>query len=122
MYVREAVAKLFRATPNDNKFCFVKEEVSGIADGGPIIGPDHPAMLEMFALPIAGAICCSKVKFKTDRCAGLAANYQAKVLFEQANSGDNAETTVLQNRMHSSQQKFFNLLGAHLHATLMLSL
>ncbi len=43
--VREAVAKLFRATPNDNKLCFVKEEVFGIANEGPIIGPDHPAML-----------------------------------------------------------------------------
>ena len=54
--VREAVAKLFRATPNDIKLCFVKEEVFGIADGGPIIGPDHPAMLEMFAQPITGAL------------------------------------------------------------------
>ena len=56
VYVMEQVAKLFRATPNDKKLCFVKEEVFGIADGGPIIGPDHPAMLEMFAQPITGAL------------------------------------------------------------------
>jgi hypothetical protein len=41
----------------DIKLFFVKEEVFGIADGGPIIGPDHPVMLEMFAQPIAGARC-----------------------------------------------------------------
>jgi hypothetical protein len=64
IYVREAVAKLFRATPNDNKLCSVKEEVLGIPDGGPIIGPDHPAMLEMFAQPITGVLCCSKVKIE----------------------------------------------------------
>jgi hypothetical protein len=55
-YVRETVSKLFRATPNDKKLCFVKEEVFGITDGGPIIGPDHPVMLEMFAQPITGAL------------------------------------------------------------------
>ncbi len=42
--------------PCNKKLCFVKEEVFGIADGGPIIGPDHPAMLEMFAQPITGAL------------------------------------------------------------------
>ena len=56
VYVRETVAKLFRATPNDKKLCFVKEEVFGITDRGPIIGPDHPVMLEMFAQPITGAL------------------------------------------------------------------
>jgi hypothetical protein len=58
LYVREAVDKLYRATPNDNhdKLCFVKEEVSGITDGGPIIGPDHPVLREMFAQPITGAL------------------------------------------------------------------
>jgi hypothetical protein len=50
----------------------------------------------------------------TDHCAGLVGNYQAKVLFEQADSEDNGETTVLQNRMHPSQQKFFDLLGTHI--------
>jgi hypothetical protein len=55
-YVSATVAKLFRATPNDKKLCFVKEEVFGITDGGPIIGPDHPVMLEMFAQPITGAL------------------------------------------------------------------
>jgi hypothetical protein len=64
MYVREAVAKPFRATPNDNQLCFDKEEVFGIADGGPIIGPDRPAMREMFAQPITGALCRSKLKIE----------------------------------------------------------
>jgi hypothetical protein len=61
-----------------------------------------------------------------DRCAGLVGNYQAKVLFDRADSDAKAETTVLQNRMHLSQQKFFDLLSmqcyAHLHATFILSL
>ena len=48
-----------------------------------------------------------------DRCAGLVGNYQDKVLFEQADSQEKGETTVLQNRMHTSQKKFFNLLGTH---------
>ena len=56
VYVRDAVAKLFQSTPNDNKLCFVKEEVFGITDAGPIIGPDHPVMREMFAQPITGAL------------------------------------------------------------------
>ena len=54
--VREAVAKLFRATSDDKKLCFVKEEVFGITDRGPIIGPNHPVMLEMFAQPITDAL------------------------------------------------------------------
>ena len=37
-YVRDAAAKLFRNTPDDKKLNFVKEEVFGIKDGGPIIG------------------------------------------------------------------------------------
>jgi hypothetical protein len=41
-----------------------------------------------------------------DRCAELVGNYQAKVLFEQANPEAKGETTVLQNRMHPSQKKF----------------
>jgi hypothetical protein len=55
-YVSRMVAKLFRATPDDKKLCFVKEEVFGIKDGAPIIGPDHPVMLEMFEQPITGAL------------------------------------------------------------------
>ena len=50
------VAALFRATPNDDKLNFVKEEVFGIQHGGPIIGPEHPVMREMFAHPISGAV------------------------------------------------------------------
>jgi hypothetical protein len=49
-----------------------------------------------------------------DRCAGLVGNYQAKVLFKQADSDAKVESTVLQNRMHLSQQKFFDLLGMHI--------
>ncbi len=49
-----------------------------------------------------------------DRCAGLVGNYQAKVLFEQADSEAKGETTVLQNRMHPSQKKFFDLLSTHI--------
>ena len=49
-----------------------------------------------------------------DRCAGLVGNYKSKVLFEKAESDDIEETTVLQNRMHLSQQKFFDFLGKHI--------
>ena len=48
-----------------------------------------------------------------DRCAGLAGNFQSKVLFEKKESEVKGETTVLQNRMHPSQQKLFDLLGTH---------
>jgi hypothetical protein len=61
LYVRGAVVKLFRATPNENKLCFVKEEVFWITDGSPIIGPDHPVMREMFAQPITGVLLCSNL-------------------------------------------------------------
>jgi hypothetical protein len=49
-----------------------------------------------------------------DRCAGQVGNYHAKLLFEQADSDAKAETTVLQNRMHLSQQTLFDLLGSHI--------
>jgi hypothetical protein len=49
-----------------------------------------------------------------DRCAGLVGNYQDKVLFKQADSQEKGETMVLQNRMHPSQKKFFDLLGMHI--------
>ena len=54
--VRTAVAKLFQDTPNDKKLNFVKEEVFGITDGRPIIGPDHPVVVEMMAQPIVGTL------------------------------------------------------------------
>ncbi len=41
-------------------------------------------------------------------------NYKTKVLFEQADSDDKGETTVLQNRMHPRQQKFFDFLGTQI--------
>ena len=43
-------------TPDDKQINFVKEEVFGITDGNPIISPDHPVMVEMFGLPIVGAL------------------------------------------------------------------
>ncbi len=49
-----------------------------------------------------------------DRCAGLVGNCQAKVLFEQAESEAQGETTVLQNRVHPSQKKFFDFLCMHI--------
>ena len=48
-----------------------------------------------------------------DRWAGRAGNFQSKVLFEKKESEAKGETTVLQNRMHPSQQKLFDLLGTH---------
>jgi hypothetical protein len=54
--VRTAVAKLFQDTPNDKKLNFVKEEVFGITGGRPIIGPDHPVVVEMMAQPIVGTL------------------------------------------------------------------
>ncbi len=55
IYVRDAVSKLFKATPNDARLCVVKEELFGIAGSrGPIIGSDHPVMVDMMALPIIG--------------------------------------------------------------------
>ena len=58
-FVKDAVSKLFEATPEDKKLCFVKEEVFGISDGGPIIGADHPVMAEMLAQPIIGVLFSS---------------------------------------------------------------
>jgi hypothetical protein len=49
-----------------------------------------------------------------DRYAGLEDNYHAKALFEQADSEAKGESTVLQNRTHPSQKKFFDLLGTHI--------
>jgi hypothetical protein len=49
-----------------------------------------------------------------DRCAGLVGNNQSNVLFEQAGSEKKGETTVLQDRTHPSQKKFFALLGTHI--------
>jgi hypothetical protein len=78
-------------------------------------------MTEMFAIPTTGELCSSSI-FRgvlarcfesADRCAGLAGNFQSKVLFEKKESEVLGETTVLQNRMHPSQQKIFDLLGTH---------
>jgi len=53
--------------------------------------------------------------------AWLAGLFQSKVLFENAESFVKGETTVLQQRLHPSQQKFFDLLGTPnlLHASVM---
>ena len=62
-FIARLVELLFNNTPDNKKMCFVKEEVFGITDGGPIIGADHPLMTEIFAIPIAGALCRSS-KFR----------------------------------------------------------
>ncbi len=111
-YIMRAVFQLFQATPDDMKLSFVKQEVFGIADGGPIIGADHPVMTEVFAIPIVGALCTysnfrgvlARCFESADRCPGLAGNFQSKVLFETKGSEKLGETTVLQNRLHPSQQ------------------
>ena len=51
--------KLFQDTPGDKKLCFVKEEVFGITDGGQSPMEEHPVLMEMFAIPITGALCYS---------------------------------------------------------------
>jgi hypothetical protein len=51
--------KLFQDTPDDRKLCFVKEEVFGITNGGQSPMEDHPVFMEMFAIPITGALCYS---------------------------------------------------------------
>ena len=77
-----------------------------LCNGGVGITPHHNTMLSISYL--------ISRDFPPDRCAGLAGNYQAKVLFERFDSEADAETTVLQNRTHPSQQKFFDLLGTHM--------
>ena len=58
LLVRAKVVKLFEQTPADDvRLIFIKEEVFGIPDGRPIIGPEHPVMVEMFAQPIVGTQC-----------------------------------------------------------------
>jgi len=120
-FIARLVELLFNNTPDNKKMCFVKEEVFGITDGGPIIGADHPVMTEVFAIPIVGALCTysnfrgvlARCFESADRCPGLAGNFQSKVLFETKGSEKLGETTVLQNRLHPSQQKIFDLLGTH---------
>jgi hypothetical protein len=46
-----------------------------------------------------------------DRWAGRAGNFQSKVLFEKKESEKLGETTVLQNRLHPSQQKIFSIFS-----------
>ena len=55
------------------KLCFVKEEVFGITYGGQSPMEDHPVFMEMFAIPITGALCYSKLLWiivveSADRC------------------------------------------------------
>ncbi len=47
----------------------------------------------------------------TNDCTWLAGNKQAKVLFENKESQAKGETTVLENSVHPSQQKFFKFLS-----------
>ena len=76
-------------------------------------------MTEVFAIPIVGALCTYSI-FRgvlarcfesADRCPGLAGNFQSKVLFETKGSEKLGETTVLQNRLHPSQQKIFSIFS-----------
>jgi hypothetical protein len=49
---------------------------------------------------------------EADHCAaGLAGNLQSKALFETKESEELSETAVLQTQVHTSHQKFFDLLG-----------
>ena len=91
-----------------------KEKAFGITYGGPIISyngdvrdSDYQCVVLFFKLSwIIGVE-------SADCCAGLAGNFQSKVLFEMKESEALGEAMVLQNRMHPSQQKFFDLLGTH---------
>ena len=114
--LRDFIVSLFLPTPEkDIKLRFVKEEVFGIENGAPIMDDDHPAIVEMFNQRIIGALCpmsmnLSSLKF--NNCVLRTGNFQAKILFENKDSQAKGETTVLQNRAHPSQQKFFELLGS----------
>ena len=57
-FVRVKVIKLFQATPDDKEANFVKEVVFRISEGRPIIGSEHPVIVEMFAQPIVSMLCC----------------------------------------------------------------
>ena len=48
-----------RLVADDKKLCFVKEEIFGNTDGGQSLMEDHPVFIEMFAIPITGALCYS---------------------------------------------------------------
>jgi hypothetical protein len=54
-----------------------------ITNGGLIISANHPAMVEimMLELLIVGVLCCFSLAYCP--CAGLAGNFQSKVLFEK---------------------------------------
>ncbi len=111
--VRTAVAKMFQDTPNDQKkLCFVKGEVVGIPDGGPIIRPDHQVVVEMMAQPEVGTLYCFMfhiVVESSDHFAWPAGNFL--VLFKAKDSETAGETTAVQIRKHPSQEKFFEFLG-----------
>ena len=105
--------------PTTKKLCFVKEEVfwnyrwRSITDGGSssfygdVRDSDYRCVVLFFKL------LWIIVVESADRWAGLAGYFQSKVLFEKKESEALGETTVLQNRMHPSQQKLFDLLGTH---------
>ena len=48
------IAKLFRHTA-DPAVNYVKSKVFGIENGAPILGNDHPLVMELMARPVAGA-------------------------------------------------------------------
>ncbi len=109
------IVSLFLPTPEtDIKLRFVKEEVLEIENGAPIMADDHPAIVEMFNQRIIGALCSMSMNLsslKFNNCVLQTGNFQAKILFENKDFQAKGETTVLQDRAHSSQQKFFEFLG-----------
>jgi hypothetical protein len=79
------------------------------------------ALGNKIAIPITGALCCS-LNFRgllllNPLIAALGwqviSKFQSTVLFEKKESEALGETTVLQNRIHTSQEKLFDLLGTH---------
>jgi hypothetical protein len=69
MRMAAIVAKLFRQT-KDPAVNYVKSKVFGIENGAPILGDDHPLVMELKALPIPGAhVMFWAICFKFDhRC------------------------------------------------------
>ncbi len=91
--MQRAVSKLFQDTPNDN----------------------HPVMVKVLALPIASALCCFTWHFVVESAeSALTAALGWQVISDRklclrnqnlTRRESEGETTILQNRMHPSQQK-----------------
>ncbi len=72
---------------------------------------DHPAIVVMFKQRIISELLDVCVVDELENSAWRTGNYQAKILFESKDSQAKGETTVLQNRVHPSQQQFFEFLS-----------